>query len=263
MAVIAAATSTLRVAAFVFNNDLRHPAVLGQDLASLDVLSEGRLDVAIGAGWNIPEYEAIGIPFEPVAVRQERLEEAVAVLKGYFGDETFSFSGKHYTITGLDGLPKPVQRPYPPFMIGGGGRRTLELAGREAQIASLAPRIKGGRSDLTSITSAAVEEKIGWVREAAGARFDEIELNIYPTMLGPVLDEDPKRAAAQNAREVSERRGSEVTAEQLLESPHVFIGSVESYVEKFLGLRERFGITSIMVGELGPLDPIVERLSGS
>ena len=141
MATIAAATDRLRVAGFVLNNDLRHPAVLAQDLARLDVLSDGRLDVAIGAGWNRPEYEAIGLPFDRTPVRQARLAEAIAVLKGCFADGAFSFAGEHYTITDYDAHPKPVQRPHPPFLIGGGGRRTLTLAAREAQIVGLAPRI--------------------------------------------------------------------------------------------------------------------------
>ena len=145
LATIAAATDRLRIAGFVHNNDLRHPAVLAQDLASLDVLSCGRLDVAIGAGWNKPEYDAIGLPFDPTPVRQARLEEAVAILKGCFADGPFSFAGEHYRIVDLDGQPKPVQRPHPPFLIGGGGRRTLALAGREADIVGLAPRILASR----------------------------------------------------------------------------------------------------------------------
>ena len=262
MAVIAAATSTLRVSSFVLNNDLRHPAVLAQDLASLDVLSEGRLDVAIGAGWNVPEYEQSGIPFDPIGVRQRRLAEAVSVLKGLFADGPFSFSGTYYTITDMDGCPKPVQKPHPPFMIGGGGRATLELAGREAQIVSLAPRIKAGRSDLDSITSEAVAEKIAWVRAAAGDRFAELELNTYPTMVGPIVSEDPGAAAEEAAAEVSARRGVAVTADQLLASPHIFINSLSGYVERFQELRERFGLNSFMVGEMGPLDSVVQQLAG-
>ena len=111
-----------------------------------------------------------------------RLEESVAVLKGYFGDEPFSFRGAHYTITELDGQPKPVQRPHPPFMVGGGGRRVLSLAAREAQIVGLAPRAgRDGRGDNASLTWAATVEKVGWVRDAAGQRFDELELNVYPS----------------------------------------------------------------------------------
>ena len=182
MATIAAATTRLRIGAFVFNNDLRHPAVLAQDLASLDVLSEGRLDVALGAGWNRPEYDEIGLSFDPVATRVDRLEEAIAVLKGLFADGPFSFEGRFYTIRERDGQPKPVQRPHPPLLIGGGGRRTLTIAGREANIIGLAPRILSGqRSDPASLTLAAAEEKIAWVREAAGQRFDELEFNVYPS----------------------------------------------------------------------------------
>src|SRR4051794_21671749 len=156
MATVAAATSTLRVSGFVLNNDLRHPAVLAQDLASIDVLSGGRLDVAIGAGWNKPEYDAIGIPFDPTPVRQARLAESVTVLKGLFGGAPFSFAGEHYTITDYTGEPVPVQRPHPPFFIGGGGRRTLTLAGREANIVGLAPRIRAGSVvDAASLTLAA------------------------------------------------------------------------------------------------------------
>ena len=123
MATIAAATDRLRIAPFVLNNDFRHPAVLAQELASLDVLSDGRLEIAIGAGWNEPEYRAIGLPFEPVPVRSARLAEAMAVLTGAFGDGPFSFAGEHYTVREYDAQPKPVQRPHPPFFIGGGSRR--------------------------------------------------------------------------------------------------------------------------------------------
>ena len=146
LATVAAATERLRIAPFVLNNDLRHPAVLAQDLASLDVLSGGRLEIAIGAGWNRPEYDQIGLSFDPTAVRSTRLEEAIAVIKRTLGDGPFSFRGTYYTITDHDGYPKPVQRPHPPLFIGGGGRRTLSLAGREADIVGLAPRILAERT---------------------------------------------------------------------------------------------------------------------
>ena len=126
--------------------------------------------MAIGAGWNRAEYEAIGLGFDPTPVRQARLAEAVAVLKGCFADGPFSFAGEHYTITDYDAQPKPVQRPHPPFLIGGGGRRTLTLAAREAQIVGLAPRILPNRApDPRSVTFEGTREKIDWVREASGA----------------------------------------------------------------------------------------------
>jgi probable F420-dependent oxidoreductase len=264
MAAIAAISDRLRISAFVLNNDLRHPAVLAQDLASLDVLSGGRLDVAIGAGWNKPEYEAIGVGFDPTPVRQARLAEAIAVLKGCFGDQPFSFSGEHYTITDYDAQPKPVQRPHPPFLIGGGGRRTLTLAGREAQIVGLAPRIlPNGAGDPRSVTFDANREKIDWVREAAGDRYDQLELNVYPSMTGISVTDAPLREAQEVADNLTERSGVAVSAEELLEAPHIFINTVDGFVEKFRRMRDELGISSIMVGEVDELAPVVERLAGT
>lgn len=264
MAVIAAATEHLRIGAFVLNNDLRHPAVLAQELASLDVLSNGRLEIAIGAGWNKPEYDAIGLSFDPVRTRVARMKEAVAVLKGCFGDKPFSFAGEHYTITDLDGRPKTVQRPHPPFLIGGGGRGTLEFAAREADTVGLAPRILPGvKGDPRSITLAATAEKIGWVREAAGDRFDQLEFNIYPSM-SPIIVTDHARPAAEAlAARLEARTGIAVSPDDLLASPHIFIGSINGLAEKLIGLREELGISSVMVGELDELAPLVERLAGS
>ncbi len=264
MAAIAAISETLRISAFVLNNDLRHPAVLAQDLASLDILSEGRLDVAIGAGWNRPEYEAIGLPFDPTPVRQARLAEAVTILKRCFADEPFSFAGEHYTIREYDAQPKPIQKPHPPILIGGGGRRTLELAAREAQIVGMAPRILPvGAADPSSVTIEGTREKIDWVRQAAGDRFETLELNIYPSMTGISVTDAPLREAGEVAERLTERSGVPITAEELLDSPHIFINTADGFVEKFRRLRDELGITSIMVGEVGELDAVVEQLAGT
>jgi probable F420-dependent oxidoreductase len=258
------ASPRLRVMSYVFNNDLRHPAVLAQDLASVDVIGRGRLTIAIGAGWNRPEYEAIGLAFEPVAVRSARLSEAVAVLKGCFADGPFSFAGEHYTITDYDAEPKPIQRPHPPLLIGGGGRRTLTLAAREADIIGLAPRILGTvGSDPRSITFAATAEKIAWVREAAGARFDDLVFDAYPTGWPAVLTDDPRAEAAKLAEQLAGRTPVDLTIDEILESPNVFIGTLASLSEKLERLREELGITSFMLGELEDMAPLVERLSGT
>jgi probable F420-dependent oxidoreductase len=264
MAAIAAVSDRLRVSAFVLNNDLRHPAVLAQDLASIDVLSGGRLDVAIGAGWNRAEYRAIGLRFDRTPIRQARLAEAIAVLKGCFGPGPFSFAGEHYAITDYDAHPKPVQRPHPPFLIGGGGRRTLTLAAREANIVGLAPRIQpGGAPDLASISFEATREKIGWVRDAAGDQFADLELNVYPSMTGVSITDAPLAEATEVSARLAERTGTVVAPHELLDSPHIFIGTAEDFVGKFLRLRAELGITSIMVGAVGELDPVVERLAGT
>lgn len=264
IATVAGATERLRVGTFVLNNDLHHPAVLAQELASVDVLSGGRLEIGIGAGWNRPEYEAIGLPFDPVGRRVSRLAEAVRVLKGAFGDGPFSFTGEHYRISGLDGRPKPIQRPHPPILIGGGGRRILTLAGREADIVGLSPRIlPSGQADPRSLTLEAAAEKIGWVREAAGDRFPALELNVYPSKSPIIVTDRPRAECRRLAEHLRGRTGIEISADELLGSPHIFIGSIDGLVEKFRSLRERLGISSIMLGAVDELTPVVERLAGS
>ena len=265
LATVAAVTERLRVGTFVLNICLRHPAVLAQDLATLDALSGGRLEIGLGAGWNKPEHDAIGIPFEPVGVRIKRLTEAITILKGCFDEGAFSFAGEHYTITEYDGAPKPTQRPHPPIFLGGGGKRLLTLAAREAQIVGLAPRLVQGtapRLDAWSITAAATEEKIGWIREAAGDRFGELELNTYPSGGPIVVTNDPRAEARRRADRIREQTGVELTVEEVLESPHVFIGSISDLTRKFVELRERFGISSFLIDDLDTLAPVVEKLAG-
>jgi probable F420-dependent oxidoreductase len=263
LAAIASATQTLRIGHFVLNNDLRHPAVLHQELATLDVLSEGRLEIGIGAGWNEPEYKASGIPFEPVPVRVSRLEETIAILKGLFGDETYSVQGDHYTITEMDGRPKAVQKPHPPILIGGGGKRVLGLGGREAQIVGFAPRIGATHGGFKSCTFEATREKVRWVQEAAGARFDEIELNTYPAFRPAAVTDEPRKAAADLLARINERQPSGLTVDELLDSPHVFVGTVAQLIEKFTRLRDELGISNIMVGNgMEEFAPVVERLAG-
>ncbi len=262
MTAIAAATSTLRVSAFVFNNDLRHPAVLAQDLAAIDVISGGRLDVAIGAGWNKPEYDAIGLPFDRTPVRQARLAESIAVLKGCFSGERFSFAGEHYTITDY-AAEASHQRPHPPFFVGGGGKRTLTLAGREADIVGLAPRIIATGLDAPSVTWQATAEKIEWVRAAAGDRFGDLEFNVYPSGWAPKLTEDLDAEVGEVIASLKQRTGVELTRTEVLESPHIFIGSAGHLAEKFQRLREELGISSFLLGDVGELEPVLERLAGT
>ncbi|HYM50566.1 MAG TPA: TIGR03621 family F420-dependent LLM class oxidoreductase [Candidatus Limnocylindrales bacterium] len=264
LGVAAAATTTLRLGTFVLNNDLRHPVVLAQELATLDRLSDGRLDIGIGAGWNVPEYVAAGIPFEPGTVRIDRLDEAVAVLKGVFGEGPIDFQGTYYRVKGFEDLPRPVQQPHPPFLIGGGSPKLLRFAAQQAQIVGLAPRVlPGGKADILGCTLAGSATKVAIIKEAAGDRFDGLELNTYPSLSTAVTD-----AALPAARAVADRLrqrfGVELSERDVLESPHVFIGSVDSLVEKFQSLREQLGVSHVFVGEdFRDLAPVVERLRGT
>ena len=165
----------------LFRSDYKHPVVCAREMASLDVLSDGRLELGIGAGWMTVDYEKSGIPLDRPGVRIARLAESVAILKGLFAPGPFSFAGEHYRITDLDGRPEPVQQPVP-FLIGGGGPKVLGLAAREAQIVGINANLASGAGDTPetrrSLTPAATDEKIGWVRDAAGARFDDLELQM-------------------------------------------------------------------------------------
>lgn len=264
LGVAAGVTSGLRVGMFVLNNDLRHPAVLAQELATLDHLSDGRLEIGIGAGWNRPEYDSAGIAFDSSGTRIERMSESVKVLKSLFADGPVSFSGRHYKINGFADLPRPLQRPHPPLMIGGGGQKTLSFAAREADIIGLAPRaIRPGVSDVRSCMTEGTQQKIDWVRAAAGSRFASLEINTYPTFHPVTITDQPRPVARQVADRLNQRYDAGLIEDEILESPHVFIGSIDGLVEKCEQIRERHGISYIFVGnEFREFAPVVERLAG-
>ena len=263
LSLAAGVTTSLRLGTFVFNNDLRHPVVLAQELATLDRLSDGRLEIGIGAGWNRSEYEGAGIPFDPGGLRIDRLAEAVAILKGLFRDGPIDLTGAHYRVKGFEDLPRPVQRPHPPFLIGGGSPRLLRFAAQNAEIVGLAPRVlPDGKADLAGCMMAGSAKKIAIIREAAGDRFAALEINTYPSLGARITD--AVRPAARELVERAGRRGVELSENEVLESPHVFLGSIDGLVEKFQSLRERLGITYIFVGEdYWEFAPVVERLRGT
>jgi probable F420-dependent oxidoreductase len=264
LSVAAAVTSTLRLGAFVFNNDLRHPVVLAQELATLDRLSDGRLEIGIGAGWNKPEYEGAGIPFDPGATRIDRLAEAVTIMKGLCADGPIDFEGRFYQVKGFEDFPRPIQRPHPPFLIGGGSPKLLRFAAQHAQIVGIAPRVRpDGTADVMGCTLAGSEKKIAIIREAAGPRLDQLEINTYPSFSAKVTDQ-AHPAAREVADRIRRRYGLDLSEQDILDSPHVFVGSTDALIEKFQMLRERLGISHIFVGEdYRDFAPVVERLSGS
>jgi probable F420-dependent oxidoreductase len=253
------ATSTLRLGALVYANDYHHPVVLAKEAATLDLLSDGRLELGVGAGWMPGDYAGAGIPFDPPGVRIARLGEAIEIVKGLFADEPLAFNGEHYTIA-MDGSPKPVQRPHPPILVGGGGQKMLTLAGKSADIVGLNVDMRSGSIGVTSGPSATAEsthEKIGWIRDAAGDRFDDIELQIR-IHLAFVTDDRP--AAAEM---LSPAFG--LTPEQGLVCPHALAGSIEQIVDTCLERRETFGISYIglSIDALEPFAPVVAALEGA
>ena len=255
---VADATTTLRVGTIVLANDLRNPAVLAREAATLDLLSDGRFECGIGAGWAASDYEQAGIRFDPPAVRVGRLGEAVKIIKQFFAGDEVTFQGAHYTISGLVPTPQPVQRPRPPIMIAGAGQRMLTLAAQEADIIGLLFRTADSRMDIADGSTAATERRIRWIRAAAGDRFDTLELN---TLVFHVVVTDNRQRVAE---ELAQAWGC--SPEQLLDTIHVLIGSVEHIVEQVQMWRERFGISYVAVAgdeNMNALAPVVARLAGT
>ena len=263
---VAMATERLRVCPLVLNNDLRHPAVVAQELATLDIVSDGRLDVGIGAGWNAPEYAAIGLPFDRPGIRIERMTEAIAVLRGLFADGPFSFDGRHYTITNHDGQPKPVQRPHPPFIVGGTKERVVRLAAREGDIVGL--DLRQDRASLPDAFPARMDVRAGWVRDEAGERIGDLDLSVL-RLVGPIaITPDATAAAKRVADAYRATTGLEIPVEDIIESPYSLIGTIPSLVDKLRRARDRWGINSYLVGwydepELAQIAPLVEQLAGT
>ncbi len=260
MAVAAEATKTLRVGALVFDNDYKHPAVLAKEIATLDRMSDGRVELGIGAGWQKVDYDALGLPYDAAGVRVDRLEEALAVVKGAWGAEAFSFRGTHYSITDYNGTPKPTQQPYPPILVGGGGPRVLRLAGREADIVGINPNLRAGavtNDAATNSVAEMIDQKVAWIREGAGARFDGIELQIR-YFFAAITDDRQSLAEAVAP-------GFGLEAEAILEAGTTCVGTVEEICDQLVARRERWGVSYVVIGDdlFEAFAPVVERLAGS
>lgn len=172
MSYVGAVTTRLRLVCIVAANDFRHPALYARAVASIDVLSDGRVEAGIGAGWFGPEFDAIGTPFDTPGVRIDRLEEAIAVIKSLWTNGRTDYSGKHYRISGAPGLPKPIQRPHPPLLIGAGGPKMLNLAGRHADVVGLTSNLRNFEDRagmLKEMSPQSIKTKIEIIRQAAAA----------------------------------------------------------------------------------------------
>lgn len=257
---LAAATTTLRLGALVYDNDYKHPLVLAKELATMDVLSDGRAEIGVGAGWMESDYTASGIPYDRPGVRIDRFEEGLAVIKGCLAEGPFSFAGEHYTITDYDGLPLPVQRPRPPILIGGGGPRVLGIAAREADIVGINGTMTAGvvgPDAIATMTLAAVEEKLAVVRAAAGDRVNDIELNIR-VFFAKVTDD---RAATIEgvAAMIS------VDPAMIEASPFALIGDIDQIVDAIQRRRAELGFSYFIVGaeNIDEFAPVVSALAGT
>ena len=253
------ATSTLRIGALVFDNDYKHPVVLAKELATMDLLSDGRTEIGLGAGWMLSDYEQAGMTYDSPKVRIDRFIEGLAVIRGALGPDSFSFSGDHYTISNYNGLPKPVQQPLPPILIGGGGPRVLKFAAREADIVGINGTLTAGvvgPEAISTMTAASVDEKVAIVAAAGAHRISDIELNIR-TFFVKVTDD---RASTINA--ISSMFS--VPAELIDTSPFALIGSVDACIEQLLERREKWGFSYTIVGaeNIDECAPIIAALRG-
>jgi len=259
MVAAAAATSTLRLAAFVLDNDYRHPLVLAREAATVDLLTDGRLELGLGAGWMKSDYEQSGISYDRPGLRIDRFEEGLAVIKGVLAEGPFSFTGEHYCVTDHHGYPRPSQMPRPPIIIGGGGKRVLSIAAREADIVSVNADLReglGGLEAAPSLTPARTDEKLGWVKEAAGARLADIELHV---LVGFCMVTDDIDAVAQG---MAPAFG--ISPEETSHVPIGLFGSIDAMVDELRWRRERWGFSYISV-EAGweQFARVVARLAGT
>jgi probable F420-dependent oxidoreductase len=254
------ATATLRLGTLVLDNDYRHPVVLAKEWATLDLLSGGRTEFGLGAGWMRSDYEQSGMPLDPPGVRIKRFREGLRIIKGLFADGPVSFAGEFYTVTNHEGLPKPVQKPHPPILVGGGGKRVLSIAAREADIVGVNFSLAEGEvNPKVAVTgsAAATREKIEWVREAAGPRFADLELNV--TVFFTIVTDDRQGMAERLGP------GFGLSADEALSSPHAAIGTVDQIIETFQRNREEYGFSYIVFsGDVyEAMAPVVARLAGT
>lgn len=265
----AASACGLRLQTAVLGNDYRHPVVVHRMAATLDLLSGGRVELGMGAGWMRSDYDAAGLTYDRPGLRIERLAESVAVIKGLFAGEPFTFKGQHFTVDGLTGVPATVQPPHPPLLIGGGGRRVLSFAAAEADIVGINANLAAGSSGRDSVLDVSWEgmaTKIGWVRagaEAAGRDPDSLELSMAQWL---VRVTDDREEADALIRKMASRL--EVEPEWLEAAPGVVVGSVSRCVDKLQELRDRLGISYIQLFagphsiDLAGVGPVVGALAG-
>jgi probable F420-dependent oxidoreductase len=263
MTAAAAATERLTVGTLVFDNDYRHPVVLAKEMATIDLLFGGRCEVGMGAGWMRSDYDSSGIPMDRPGLRVDRLIEAVAVVQGLWSEEAVTLAGDHYQVTGLEGFPRPHTPGGPPLILAGGSPRMLRFAGAAADIVGVNPSIHSGEVDADAARDGMadrMDRKLEWVREGAGERFDELEINAWVPVV--VVTDDAEGVAAMLAPGFGLDAAH---AGDTLESPMTMVGTEDEIVDRLLRRRERWGFSYHVVQNEAALTlaPIVQRLAGT
>jgi probable F420-dependent oxidoreductase len=256
MAAAAAVTGTLRIGCRVFCIDYHVPAVLAKEAATLDLLSDGRLELGIGAGWSGVEYDALGLDFDRPGRRIAKLAEVVALIRAHWQGDELDYSGDFVRVHGYAGRPRPVQQPHPPIMIGGGGQRVLSLAGREADIVSISSVPFVARDADGLDPQAVAQRRIKFVRTAAGERYAQLDVESSPYFTE--ITDDPETVLAGLAKSTG------IAADLLRDHPNVLIGSSESVVELLHSRRETLGVNYVTVQQtqIESFAPVVALLHG-
>jgi probable F420-dependent oxidoreductase len=254
------ATKSLRVGTNVLNNDLRHPVLLAREAATMDVLTDGRFELGLGAGYVQSEYDQAGLRFDRGGIRVERLAESVRIIKGLLGGAEVDFAGRHYRVTSHTIHPRPVQRPHPPIIIGGNGPQLLALAAAEADTVNFTGITfsRGGTTlDMSGWKAAGIDERMRVVREAAGERLGRLELS---AQIQRVIVTDHPREAAEELQ----KTWTQLSVGEILEAPFVLLGTVDEMVDTLHARRDRWGLSYFVTFEpyLETLAPVVAKLTG-
>ena len=253
----AEAAPTLRVGSFVYDNDFRNPVLLAQEVATIDRLTDGRFEFGLGAGWQLSDYEQTGLSFDRGAVRVARMEESLGLLRRLWTEKSVTHEGTYYRVRDADGYAC-VQQPHPPVLIGGGGRRILSFAAEHADIISILPRSRadGHGFDVQDAGASAFDEKLRWIRDAAGDRFANLEFNV---LLQAVLPTDDRHGVAEMLA-----TQFKASVDELLGSPLVLVGTVGQMADDLEARRSRFGISYLTAfdRDLEAIAPVVARLAG-
>lgn len=258
LAAAAAVTRRLRIGPYVLANDFRHPLIVAREAATLDRLSGGRLDLGLGAGWKPSDYRQLGIAYDRPAVRIDRLQESLAIIRRLLAGEVLTHHGRHYHLERARVQPSPIQRPHPPIMLGGGGPRMLRIAAREAEIVSFVPQFsRAGRPMMRHATESALADRVAAVRAAAGSRFEELELNVFVGDAGVIGGPQP---LSTSIGALLKSAAPAVAGG----SPYLLYGTIDQLRERMLKRRDRIGISSygIPARAMESFAPLVAALAG-